>query len=210
MASPPPPPSLQMPHETINGLRRLSTRRSSGEMLTSVDELAAQSTASVEQANNGVLPGANDGVAGPFGARESPVGQRASPVDMGPVQQRPILRSRRRTSMISHGTTRQGSLVGIGATQLQEGGMKGAGRAPTPDSPSSVHAHSLRNLSSVQLLVKRWWRSVIGGGSGVLGTLSFSGNRTHLDSRTMPLPCRLWPASPAQVSFCFRDDRMSV
>ena len=137
--------------------------------LTSVDELVAQSSDAA---------GAGDGAAGTPGARESPIGQRASPVDGNPMQQqqqqRPILRSRRRTSVI-HGANRQAPLVGMGAAQIIDAGMKGVGRAPTPDSPSSVHAHSLRNLSSVQLLVKRWWRGVIGGGSGVLGARRFAG-----------------------------------
>ena len=99
----------------------------------------------------------------------------ATPTQDATTQQRPppILRSRRRTSVM-HGASRQIALSGLN-TGIQDGNIKAA-RAPTPESPSGsnhshahAHGHSLRNLSSVQLLLKRWWRNVIGGGSGVLG-----------------------------------------
>ena len=173
------------------GVGRRLSRRSSGK-LQSVDEHQASVASTTE---NIVIPeimlpnaepralspdagtaSVSDMAAGLVQEQRATGGGTPGSADNGITQRPAIPRSRRRTSVI-HAGGRSSIMAGAGLP-LVDVGHKPA-RASTPDSPNADsghgHArggHSLRNLSSVQLLVKRWWRGVIGaGGSGVLGTL---------------------------------------
>lgn len=172
------------------GVGRRLSRRSSGK-LQSVDEHRASVDSTSEHIvipeiilpnaePRALSPGAGTAsvsdATGPTQEQRTPGAGMPGSADNGITQRPAIPRSRRRTSVI-HSSGRSSIMAGTGLP-LVDVGHKPV-RASTPESPNadSGHGHgrgghSLRNLSSVQLLVKRWWRGVIGaGGSGVLGTM---------------------------------------